>query len=98
VFVILPGMVQAAGTGAVVAMLLASLICVATAFIYAELSSAWPVAGGEYVAVARTLGPATGFAMLGVNVFNNILFPPVAALGLASVLATIAPGAHCRAR
>jgi amino acid transporter len=92
VFVIIPGMLQAAGTGAIWAMILASLICVATAFIYAELSSAWPVAGGEYVAVAQTLGPMAGFVMLGVNVFNNVLFPPVAALGIASVMATVAPG------
>ncbi|MFX5476488.1 amino acid permease, partial [Acinetobacter baumannii] len=56
VFVIVPGMLHAAGTGAVWAMLIAALVCVATGFIYAELSSAWPVAGGEYVAVARTLG------------------------------------------
>ncbi|WP_257555348.1 APC family permease [Sphingobium sp. CFD-2] len=92
VFVIIPGMLQEAGTGAIWAMILASLICVTTAFIYAELSSAWPVAGGEYVAVAQTLGPMAGFIMLGVNVFNNVLFPPVAALGIASVMATVAPG------
>ncbi|QDC39211.1 APC family permease [Sphingobium fuliginis ATCC 27551] len=92
VFVIIPGMLQEAGTGAIWAMILASLICVTTAFIYAELSSAWPVAGGEYVAVAQTLGPMAGFVMLGVNVFNNVLFPPVAALGIASVMATVAPG------
>lgn len=92
VFVIIPGMLQAAGTGAIWAMILASLICVATAFIYAELSSVWPVAGGEYVAVAQTLGPMAGFVMLGVNVFNNVLFPPVAALGIASVMATVVPG------
>ena len=92
IFVIIPGMLQAAGTGAIWAMILASLICVATAFIYAELSSAWPVAGGEYVAVAQTLGPMAGFVMLGVNVFNNVLFPPVAALGIASVMATVVPG------
>jgi amino acid transporter len=92
VFIIVPGMLQVAGTGALWAMLLAGLVCVATAFIYAELSSAWPVAGGEYVAVAHTLGPMAGFVMLGVNVFNNVLFPPVAGLGVAAVLQTIVPG------
>ena len=92
VFVIVPGMLQVAGTGAVWALLLAGLVCVATAFVYAELSSAWPVAGGEYVAVAHTLGPSAGFVMLGVNVFNNLLFPPVAGLGVAAVLGVVAPG------
>ena len=91
VFVIVPGMFQVAGTGAVWAMILAGLVCVATAFVYAELSSAWPIAGGEYVAVAHTLGPLAGFVMLGVNVFNNLLFPPVAGLGVAAVLGVIVP-------
>jgi len=92
VFVIIPGMLQVAGTGAIWAMILAAVVCVATAFVYAELSSAWPVAGGEYVAVAQTLGPMAGFVMLGVNVFNNLFFPPVAGLGIAAVLSTVWPG------
>ena len=91
-FVIVPGMLQVAGTGALWAALIAGLVCVATAYIYAELSSAWPVAGGEYVMVARTLGPMAGFVMLGINVFNNLLFLPVAGLGVASVLEPVLPG------
>ncbi|OYY90888.1 MAG: amino acid transporter [Sphingomonas sp. 28-66-16] len=91
-FVIVPGMMRVAGTGAIWAMLLAGLVCVATAYVYAELSSNWPVAGGEYVMVARTLGPMSGFVMLGVNVFNNLLFPPAVGLGLASVLGVVIPG------
>lgn len=91
-FTIVPGMLRIAGTGAIWSMLIATLVCIATAYIYAELSSVWPVAGGEYVMVARTLGPMAGFVMLGVNVFNNLLYPPVLALGLSSVLAVIVPG------
>ncbi|MFL0418310.1 APC family permease [Sphingomonas sp. 179-I 2A4 NHS] len=64
---------------------------VATAYIYAELSSAWPVAGGEYVMVAQTLGPMAGFVMLGINVFNNLIFLPVAGLGIREVLAGVIP-------
>lgn len=92
VFVIVPGMLRAAGTGAVWAMILAGLVCVATAFIYAELSSAWPVTGGEYVAVTHTLGPLAGFVMLGVNVFNNLFFPPAIALGVSALLSGLIPG------
>jgi len=91
-FVIMPGMLRVAGTGAIWAMLLAGLVCIATAYVYAELSSKWPVAGGEYVMVARTLGPLPGFVMLGVNVFNNVLFPPAIALGLAAILGVVIPG------
>lgn len=92
VFVIVPGMLQAGGTGALWAMGIAGIVCVATAFIYAELSSAWPIAGGEYVAVAHTLGPLAGFVMLGVNLFNNLLFPAIAGLGVSAVLASVLPG------
>jgi amino acid transporter len=92
VFVIVPGMFHAAGSGALLALLIAVLICLATGVVYAELSSAWPVAGGEYVFVAHTLGPAAGFAMLVVNLFNTLLFPPVVALGIASVASGFLPG------
>lgn len=92
VFIIIPGMLQEAGTGAVWATLAAALVCIATAYIYAELASAWPVAGGEYVMVARTLGSLAGFVMLGINVFNNLIFLPVAGLGIREVLASVIPG------
>ena len=92
VFVIVPGMLQAAGSGALWAMVISGFVLVATAYIYAELSSAWPIAGGEYVMVARTMGPAAGFAILGVSVVNNVLFPPVAGLGISAVLASLIPG------
>ncbi|OAN58127.1 APC family permease [Sphingomonas sp. TDK1] len=91
-FVIVPGMLQIAGTGALIALGIAGLVCLCTALIYAELSSAFPVAGGEYVMVGQTLGPGAGFVMLGVNACNNLLFPPVAALGIASVASTVLPG------
>ena len=92
VFVFLPDMLAIAGTGAIWAFLIAAVVCVATAYVYAELSSAWPVAGGEYVMVAHTLGPFAGFVMLGVNVFNNLIFLPVAGLGISAVLSVVVPG------
>ncbi|WP_242096235.1 APC family permease [Sphingomonas sp. CROZ-RG-20F-R02-07] len=92
VFVIVPGMLHAAGSGTIWALVLAGIVCVATAFVYAELASVWPIAGGEYVMVARTLGPLAGFVMLGINVFNNLLFPPVLGLGVSAVLSTVIPG------
>ncbi|WP_174274879.1 APC family permease [Sphingomonas bacterium] len=91
-FIIVPGMLLGAGTGALWAFAIAGLVCLATAYVYAELSSAFPIAGGEYVMVARTLGPLPGFVMLVVNVFNNMLFPPVVGLGVSAVLADVIPG------
>jgi amino acid transporter len=92
VFIIVPEMLKDAGTGALWAMLIAGVVCVATAYLYAELSSAWPVAGGEYVMVAHTLGPLPGFVILGVNTINNFIFPAVVGLGLSDVLAAVIPG------
>jgi amino acid transporter len=92
VWVIVPEMLQVAGSGALIAMLLAAVVCVATAFVYAELSSAFPVAGGEYVMVGRTLGPLAGFVMLAINLVNNLLFPAVIGLGLSDVLSGVLPG------
>jgi amino acid transporter len=91
-FITVPDLLQAAGTGVLWAMLIAGIVCVATAYVYAELSSAWPVAGVEYVMVARTLGPLAGFVILGVNAVNSLIFPAVVGLGLSNVLATILPG------
>jgi amino acid transporter len=92
VFIIVPEMLKDAGTGALWAMLIAGVVCVATAYLYAELASAWPVAGGEYVMVAHTLGPLAGFVILGVNTINNFIFPAVVGLGLSDVLSTVVPG------
>lgn len=92
VWVIVPEMLQVAGSGALIAMLVAAAVCVATAFVYAELSSAFPVAGGEYVMVGRTLGPLAGFVMLAINLVNNLLFPAVIGLGLSDVLSGVVPG------
>jgi amino acid transporter len=80
-----------AGTGALLAMLIAGVVGVATAYIYAELSSAWPIAGGEYVMVARTLGPLAGFVILGVNAVNCVIFLAVGGLGIAMVLKIVLP-------
>ena len=64
VFVIVPGVIAQAGTGAFISMAVAALLAVPIAYVYAELSSAFPIAGGEYSLVGRGIGPASGFAML----------------------------------
>ena len=73
VFVIVPDVLSQAGTGALIAMGLAALIAVCVAQVYAELGSAFPLAGGEYAMVGRTLGPWAGFAVLGLNLANSLL-------------------------
>lgn len=92
VFVILPGVIQAAGTGALISMLAAGVVALCMALTYAELGSTFPSAGGEYAIVGSVLGPTAGFAVLGVNLVNLLLACAVLSLGVADYLAPLWPG------
>lgn len=60
VFVIAPGILQEAGTGAVWALAIAAIVSICTSYVYAELSSAWPVAGGNMCSSAKRSGRRRG--------------------------------------
>jgi amino acid transporter len=86
VFVILPEVVSEAGSGALISMIGAALIAICVAQAYAELGSAFPLAGGEYSMASRTLGPFAGFVVLGLNLVNSLLAAAVLALGIGDYL------------
>ena len=92
VFVIVPGVITQAGTGAFLSMVAAAVLAVPIAYVYAELSSAYPIAGGEYCMIGRTVSPAAGFAALGLTIGSNMLSPAVLALGASNYIAVIVPG------
>ena len=92
VFDIVPGVIAQAGTGAFLAMLAGAALSVPTAFAYAELASAFPIAGGEYSMAGRTLGGDTAMVILWLNAFTSLLAAAALALGAASFLAVIWPG------
>jgi amino acid transporter len=92
VFVIVPGVIAQAGTGAFLSMTVAAVLAVPVAYVYAELSSAFPIAGGEYCIVGRAIGPASGFAILGVTIVGNMLAPAVLSLGASTYIADVLPG------
>jgi amino acid transporter len=81
-----------AGTGAVLAFLAAGLLSLSTAFVYAELASAFPLTGGEYSIIGRTMGPVWGMMALGLNLFGGALGQAALALGLAEYLGVVVPG------
>ncbi|OYY72403.1 APC family permease [Sphingomonas sp. 28-63-12] len=91
VFIVAPVLIQQSGTFVITACLLAVLLGCIVAGIYAELGSAFPHAGGDYVLVGNTLGPTARFASLA----GMLLLVPVAlalsALGVADFLKVIAP-------
>lgn len=64
IYAIGPEVLLQAGTGAATAFLVGIGAAVVWAFVYAELASAYPYAGGDYVGVASILGPWAGFASL----------------------------------
>src|SRR6202789_791827 len=92
VFIMGQQVVQQAGTGAILCFLGAGLIALTTAYVYAELSSAFPLTGAEYSMLGRTLGPSWGFMALGLNLFGGAVSQGVTALGLADYLGVVIPG------
>jgi len=92
IFVIVPDVVSQAGTGALISMLLAAAIALGVGQVYAELSSAFPLAGGEYAIVGRVMGPLAGFVVLALNLANSLLATAVLALGVSDYLGAVLPG------
>jgi amino acid transporter len=92
VFVVGSDVLHQAGTSTLLCYLAAALLGVAIANVYAELAAAVPEAGGEYTIVGRLLGPAWGFALLGLNLLTFSIAPAMTALGVVDYLHTLAPG------
>ncbi|HLI65598.1 MAG TPA: APC family permease [Caulobacteraceae bacterium] len=92
VYVVIPGILVQAGSGAFLALAAGALVGLAVAFVYAELSSAHPLAGGEYCLIGRTLGTPVGFTYLAMNAIASGFGVPVLSLGASTYLAAVWPG------
>ncbi len=92
-YVVVPGIIQQAGSGALIVMGAAALISLAMAFVYAELASAFPLAGGDYAMLGRVLGPAVGFVLMGQSVITGAIGSTVLALGASAYVTAFWPGA-----
>ena len=85
-----PGLVLAAWA-------ISGLLALCGAAVYAELGTMMPRVGGEYVYLSRAFGPATGFMSGWVALIVGFAAPTaVGALGFASYVHAIAPGAARR--
>ncbi|GAA2413817.1 APC family permease [Nonomuraea africana] len=89
VFIIVPAIIAGIGGASAVALALGALVGVFMAFCYAELSSAYPVTGGEYAFAARVLGRPLGFAMFALSMVGNVLIVAVIALGTGDYLGLV---------
>lgn len=93
VFIIAPGVVQQAGTGAFLSFLVAAIVGIFMALVYAELCSVYPITGGEYAIVGRILGPLAGVIVLGLNFITFPLMFATLSLGLSAYLKPVLPDA-----
>jgi amino acid transporter len=81
VFVIVLDVIKEAGSGAFLSMAAAAFLAIPIAYVYAELASAFPIAGGEYSMVGRTVGPAAGFVTFGLTIGTNLMGTSALAVG-----------------
>jgi amino acid transporter len=96
VFIIIPAVLAAVGGASFVAFLASAFVGIFMALCYAELASAFPIAGGEYSFAARVLGKGTGFALFLMNTLSIILIVGVIALGTGQYLAAAVSGADSK--
>jgi amino acid transporter len=84
------------GTMAFWVFLLAAVFCVCEGLSYAELGTAYPIAGGEYSLVARVLGRPVGAVLFAIMIANYVFAISAASLGGGLYLGNLWPwaGAH----
>ncbi|WP_229053475.1 APC family permease [Aeromicrobium sp. Leaf350] len=96
VFIIIPTVIAAVGGASFLAFLMAAAVAACMALCYAELSSAFPIAGGEYSFAGRVLGKAAGFSLFLMNAFSLTMIIGVIALGTGEYLAAAFDGADSK--
>lgn len=89
VFIIMPSVINSVGGASALAFAIAALIGIAVALCYAELTSAFPITGGEYAFVARTVGKPAGFALFALSLVSGIFILGVIASGTGTYLGQV---------
>ena len=80
------------GTWSFTATIIAAVIAAGMGLVYAELGTAYPIAGGEYAIIGRVLGRGTGFVVFVVLLLFYTLLIASFALGAGLQLQTIWAG------
>ena len=93
VFAYVPALLAICGLFSWWAMVIAAVLCIFQGLAYAEVGSAYPVAGGEYSMIGRVLGKALGIITFGLMSAMYVFVPTAAALAAGSVLGVIWPWA-----
>ena len=93
VFAYVPALLFICGMFSWWAMVIAAVLCIFQGLAYAEVGSAYPVAGGEYSMVARVLGKGLGIITFGLMSAMYIFVPTAASLAAGGILGVIWPWA-----
>jgi amino acid transporter len=93
VFIIAPVAFSTAGTAAFLSFVVGAVIALGLAFCYAELGSAMPFSGGEYLFLSKVISPSVGFVTLILWLCQGIFGITAISLGAAAYLEPILPGA-----
>jgi amino acid transporter len=91
VFIAAPVVIQQSGSFAIAACVLAVLLGFLVAGVYAELGSAFPHAGGDYVLIGSTLGPVARFAVLSGALASIPVALALSGLGVSDFLKAVWP-------
>lgn len=92
VFIIIPSLIVGLAGGSVSAMVIAAFLAIFVGLCYAELSSRWPISGGEYTWAARLLGKPMGFGILTLSLMAGILIISVIGSGVGTYLSVVWDG------
>ncbi|MSY94895.1 MAG: amino acid permease, partial [Actinobacteria bacterium] len=92
VFIIIPSLIVGLAGGSVAAMVIAAFLAIFVGLCYAELSSRWPISGGEYTWAARLLGKPMGFGVLTLSLMAGILIISVIGSGVGTYLSVVWDG------
>ena len=82
---------ELSGPGSVFALLTLALLILPLCFIYSEMSSMMPYAGGQNIWVSNALGKNSGFAAFWMIMLLYIMAMPTVAYGIASMMGYIFP-------
>ncbi|MBN1223952.1 MAG: amino acid permease [Candidatus Aminicenantes bacterium] len=90
---ILPGTLAAsAGPGLFISYLIAAVLALFTCFVTAQIGSAIPTSGANYIAISRIISPFWGFMFIWTLIVTVGVGVPLIAYGFAEYLAFFIPG------
>lgn len=93
-FVIVPGLFATQGTGTVLTLVIAAVLCIGVACCYSELGTLAPSSGGEYAMVGTVAGRLAAWLVFVIALIVVMVVPPIMAIGTAQYLGSVLSMSH----